>query len=145
MWLSSTGMIHYTAGAMIDGDGSGGNKENDPDFQPDTTYHLQGIALNSRTVPFIVLPPQVIKSVNPVVMGCECRLFNGVTQRSCVAIVGDIGPHSKLGELSIRAADLLGIPSNPRTGGESRHVIQYSVFPGEQATIDGITYPLQRA
>jgi hypothetical protein len=74
-------------------------------------------------------------------MGCQCYItFNGVT---IPAIAADAGPHNKDGELSIRAAQLLGIPSSPINGGRSQHDILYEVYPGIPGQFNGITYPLQ--
>lgn len=49
--------------------------------------------------------------------------------RGIGAVVADIGPHGKLGELSIASAEGLGIPSSPRNGGVGGGV-DYAIFPG---------------
>ena len=87
-----------------------------------TWYRHPGMAVNdpaayvdSETVPFIVIPPLVYQRTAGVVRGCRARVtFNG---RSVDGVVADLGPRTKVGELSIAAARAVGIPPNPRTGG----------------------------
>lgn len=96
--------------------------------------------VDSEVVPYIVTPPQLIGMVGPVVMGCLSRVtYRG---KSVEAIVGDIGPKSHAGEASMACAKALGINNDPRKGGVVRGVF-YEFFPGKQATINGVTYPLQ--
>lgn len=97
--------------------------------------------LDSEKVPYIVVPPCIIRGVKGIVMGCRAIVeFNG---KSVVAMVGDAGPKTKTGEGSIALAKLLGIPSSPRTGGIDKPLVKYTIFPGVEATINGVTYPLQ--
>lgn len=63
--------------------------------------------------------------------------------KTCSAVVGDIGPHRKLGEISIACAAALGIDPSPTRGGEERHVVEYVIEPGVPAVVNGITYRLQ--
>jgi hypothetical protein len=96
--------------------------------------------VDSEKVPYVVTPPQLIGMVAPVVMGCRCVVtYKG---KSVEAIVGDIGPKSHAGEASMACAAALGINNNPKNGGVSSGVY-YEIFPGEQVTLDGVTYPLQ--
>jgi hypothetical protein len=134
----------FIADCDIDADGSGGNPYNDPYFQPDTSYHYKGEALNPYVVPFGVLPSSVIKAVKPVVLGCYMEAHYYKTGITVAGIVGDVGPTKKLGEVSCRMAELLGMNPHPNHGGEdSYNGVLYRVWPGRVATIDGITYPLQ--
>lgn len=66
--------IFFVADCDVDADGSGGNPYHDPYFQPDTSYHLNGKALNPHKVPFIVVPSSIIKAVKPVVLGCRAKM-----------------------------------------------------------------------
>lgn len=77
--------------------------------------------VDSETVPFIVIPG----GVQWAKLGMRARVtYKGKTAE---AIVADIGPRTKIGEGSIALADLLGIKSNPKTGGVSSGV-DYAIF-----------------
>jgi hypothetical protein len=131
VWVNDDStLISFTASAMIDGDGSGGNAYNDPDFQADTTYQP---ALNAELDHYIVLPPQVIRDVPGIVLGCRAVVRNRKTNVTAEAVVGDIGPRSKIGEISVALAQRIGVPSSPTRGGESDHVIDYWIYPGVAA------------
>lgn len=172
--LDEDGMISFSAGATIDGDGgfrtycppgaptqgldylaNAGGPGNwygvvtdiggDPVVQkPDdpfpgcyvsaTTYQRKEFGafdprryLDSETELFTVVPGPVRHMVGPVVMGCLAIVsYKG---KSRVAVVGDSGPASHLGEISIALARELGIPSSPKDGGISAGV-SYKMFPG---------------
>jgi hypothetical protein len=137
-------IVHFVADADIDADGSGGNLYHDPCFQPDTTLHgPDGRALNANQVPFAVVPPQVIQKTQGIVLGSECLITNTITKRQVLCVVGDVGPTSKVGEISVAAARAIGVPPNPVHGGECRKVIDYEVRVGKPATINGVRYELQ--
>lgn len=112
----------------------------DPDGQSDTSLHLNGKPIDASKVPFIVLPPEVIKAVTPMVLGCKCSAtWRGVT---VFGVVADIGPHYKLGEGSMEMLHRLG--ANSRwNGGIDEQEVTYRVWPGEPAVVDGIQYSLQ--
>lgn len=138
------GRCYFIANCSIDADGSGGNPYNDPYFQPDTAYRYKGDALNPYKVPFIVLPSSLIQAVIPVVLGCRARMTNLKNGRSAEGIVGDVGPSKKLGECSCAMAEMVGMSGHPNHGGISDYNgVLYEWWPGEQTTINGITYPLQ--
>lgn len=99
--------------------------------------------VDAATVPFMVVPPQIIKGVAGIVLGCRGRITDTRTGRRVDVVVADAGPRTKDGEASIAAARLLGIPSSARTGGEDEPVFLYECWPGQPAVIDGVTYPLQ--
>lgn len=99
--------------------------------------------LDSASVPFIVVPPLIVRGVPEIVLGSRAQITNLRNGRSILAVVADIGPTRKIGELSIAAAQALGIDANPRTGGESERVVLYELWPGVAATVNGITYPMQ--
>jgi hypothetical protein len=111
-----------------------------PDVPSDSPYAY----VDSATVPFIVVPPLIINAVGPVVLGCRARAKNQSNGRVVECMVGDVGPRTKLGELSIAAAAALGIPSSPRTGGTNSRIVMYELWPGQQAGVNGVTFRLQR-
>jgi len=137
--VDNDGSIVYWGPAMIDGDGTG-LPHGDPDYQSTTSYKPD---LNADIDCYIVLPPQVIKAVAPIVLGCKAEVLNTITGLWTPAVVGDVGPHSKIGEISIATAEAIGVPSSPTTGGISDRVIYYRVYPGVPAVVNGKTYTLQ--
>ena len=131
--INDDGSISFSANGRIDGDGSG-SSHGDPDFQADTSlHHANGQALNADLESYCVVPPQIIMGVPGIVLGCKGQItYQGTT---ISAVVGDIGPHSKLGEMSIAAAAALGIPSSPTTGGIEGQGpgVHYQLWPGVAA------------
>lgn len=140
----ANGRVHFMGDADIDCDG-GSNPHHDPCWQPDTTLHLNGKPIDAETVPFIVVPPLIIKGVLGIVMGCLAQVTNTRNGKSCMAVVADSGPSKKIGEISPACAKAIGVDPNPNTGGEEKPVIFYELWPGKEAVINGITYPLQHA
>lgn len=133
--------ICYVARAMIDSDGAPNNPHKDKHWQAETSLTYQGQPINALTVPYIVVPPAIIHAVPGVVLGCEATVsYKG---KSIAAVVADVGPRDKLGELSVRAAELLGIPSNANTGGISTPSVSYTLTPGRAAVVDGVRYTLK--
>jgi hypothetical protein len=98
--------------------------------------------LNAETIPFIVVPPVIIHGVPGIVKGCKVRITDMVTRLICDAMVGDIGPRNKDGEVSIAAAKRLSVPSSPIIGGFSSPRFLYELWPGVPAVIDGVQYAL---
>lgn len=87
--------------------------------------------LDSMTVAYIVVPPIVISHTTGVVRGCRARVtWKG---KSIDCVVGDKGPRNRIGELSIAAARLLGMPDSPRTGGITQAEALYELWPGQPA------------
>ena len=140
--LFADGHILFTAKAAIDGDGSG-SSHGDPDFQPRTSWRNRGSSLNSDVDCYIVVPPVILDGVKPVVLGSQVQVFNRLNRKTSAAMVGDVGPSHRVGEISIALANALGIPSSPTTGGETSHVIQYTIYPGKPAVVGAKTYSLQ--
>ena len=135
---------YFVADADIDCDGSGGNPDNDPWFQPDTTLHDPfGRPLNAYRVPFVVVPPIICRRTRGMVLGSECLLTHTLTKRQVLCVVGDIGPTRKIGEISPAAARAIGVNPNARFGGESRHIIDYEIRVGKPAVINGVAYRLK--
>ena len=143
--LSGSGdeIVEFLADMDIDNDGSGGNPDNDPYHQNDTTLHRDGKALNAYEEPFVVVPPVICKKTNGLVLGSLCLVENTRTNSFCFAVVGDIGPMRKVGEGSPACAKQVGVNPNPVSGGESDKIIRYTIFVGVPAVIGGRRYVLQ--
>jgi len=139
------GRVWFIADFDVDVDGSGGNPQNDPYFQPDTTLHHDGKAINPYEVCGIVVPSWLPKSVGPIVLGCKARCTNLKTMESRYAVVHDLGPTKKDGEGTPKLAEAISINSNPNVGGEDSPIILYELWPGIPATVDGVTFELQPA
>lgn len=99
--------------------------------------------IDSEKVPFIVVPSPLVKKVKGVVLGSQARITNTQTGNSVMAVVADIGPAKHLGEASIAAAVALGLSGNPKSGGSSKKIFRYELWPGTPAEVNGVTYPLQ--
>lgn len=127
----------------VDGDGSGGNRECDPDYQPDTSLHFQGKPLNARRHIFAALPPELIRAVEGTVLGCKVHFLNTENGRECWGIAGDVGPEGELGEASIATADGLGIASSPTNGGTKRRIVQITIYAGIRGMIAGLLVALK--
>lgn len=140
--LHDDGHITFKAKAAVDTDGSG-PLHGDPDAQADTSLHLNGHALNADEDIYIVVPPAIRDGVTAIVLGCQASVLNAKTGMTTTAVVGDIGPHRKIGEISVACARALGINASPTRGGEDSHVIHYSIFPGMAAVVNGKQYHLQ--
>ena len=89
--------VWWTAKAAIDDDGSE-NRWRDPDWQSQTTLQYKGKPIDSERIPGIVVPPAIVQGVRPIVFGCQAAVtFNGRTE---LAVVFDLGPRSKVGEIT---------------------------------------------
>lgn len=109
-----------------------------PDFAPSDPSRY----VDSESVPYIVVSPLIRNAAKGVVLGCKARVtYKG---KSVDAVVADIGPRKKIGELSIAAAKAVGIPSSARSGGEERQIVEYEFFPDVPAVVNGVTYNLIR-
>ena len=100
-------------------------------------------AVDAWSVPYVVVNPHVQRNAAGVVLGCLATVeYQG---RSISAVVADVGPSGRIGEISVAAARALGIADSPLSGGVSRFEVSYTLYPGKAAVIAGVTYPLQRA
>lgn len=99
--------------------------------------------VDAATVPFIVVPPAIRDGVKGVVMGCQANVTNMKTGQHTAAVVADIGPRTKLGELSCACALAIGLNPSPISGGMDEHKVEYVLFPGVPAKVNGKTYGLQ--
>lgn len=134
------GSYEFQGDFDVDVDGSL-NWHRDPCGQADTSLHHNGQAIDSDAVPGIVLPPECIKFVPEMVLGCQAyATYKG---KEVAAVVFDVGPHNKLGEGSAELARRLGINDDPNHGGLDVPEVKYHWYPGVPAVVDGITYSLQ--
>jgi len=106
--------------------------------------------VDSATVPYIVVPPIIISGVAGVVLGCRATVTNTSNGKSVEAVVADVGPKDKIGEISVACAKAIGVSDDSAThpansGGVDAHIIHYQLFPGVAAVVDGVTYPLQHS
>ena len=131
--------VKYRAKAAIDSDGVGPH-HGDHTAQDQTTYKPD---LNADVDKYIVVPPAIRDGVKGVVMGCLANVTNTRNGKHTAAVVGDIGPHKKLGEISCACASALGLDPSPVHGGVDEHIIEYVLFPGIPAVVDGKQYKLQ--
>jgi hypothetical protein len=84
--------------------------------------------VDSETIPYCVIPNNktLLAILHPGDIGYVRNLRNN---RFSFAIFADVGPPDKIGEGSMRLAEKLGIPNDPRNGGAPDSV-QYILFPG---------------
>lgn len=98
--------------------------------------------VDSETINYIAIPPEIRSMSKGVVMGCRVKCFNRKTGKTAWGMVADIGPRKKVGEVSIAMARALGMNESPRVGGESSPVIEYTIYPNCFAEINGEQVPL---
>lgn len=99
-------------------------------------------AVDATAVAYVVVNPHVRLNAKGVVIGSKAVVtYQG---NSVDAVVADVSGPNDIGEISIAAAQTLGIPPSPRHGGVGRGV-QFEFWPGTPAVVNGETYLLQRA
>jgi hypothetical protein len=133
--------VHFRAKAAIDSDGVGPH-HGDRTAQDETTYKPD---LNADIDRYIVVPPAIRNGVKGVVIGCLANVTNTKNGKHTAAVVGDVGPHKKLGEISCACASAIGLNPSPVDGGIDEHAIEYVIFPGVPAIVNGKSYVLQPA
>jgi len=149
----ATGVYAYSSGMAIDTDGS--DADPDPDHQGETTWEdSNGQALGSHRVPFYVLGDDCWDRTTP----CPHFFYKerGLTGRQFAlmfyngkvigSIFGDTqtannqttsdNDSRELGEASVKAAQLLGIPSSGTTGGVDNGVTVV-MFSGSSWVVNG--------
>lgn len=132
------GAVYMEAGMDICADGRGGRALDPRNGQNRTALsYRNGSYLDSTTTPYVVVPMHVHKQY-----GIELGDHVFVKYRDNVveAIVGDIGPHYKLGEGSIRLARLLGMNRSTPNSAEAQRGVQYIVFPDSGDRTPGDRY-----
>lgn len=138
-------IVTFTAKFAICTDGMPKNLYGDKHWQRGTAYYNNGKFLNADKVPYIVVPPFIIKAVDGCIMGTEASAYNTLNGNESDAITGEKGPEDKLGEGSIELARRLAINPHPNHGGTKNKVVVYTIFVDEAAIVDGIKYKLQRS
>jgi len=133
--------VTWTAKAAIDSDGTGLH-HGDKTAQNHTTYKPD---LNADKDKYIVVPLAIRMGVHGVVMGCQAHVLNMRKGMRTDAVVGDIGPKKKLGEISCACAKAIGLDPSPVDGGTDDHIIKYEIWPNLSAVVDGKEYKLQPA
>ena len=149
----ATGVYAYSSGMAIDTDGS--DSDPDPDHQGETTWEdSNGQALGAHRVPFYVLGDDCWDRTSP----CPHFFYQerGMTGRQFAlmfyngkvigSIFGDTqtannqttsdNDSRELGEASVKAAQLLGIPSSGTTGGVDNGVTVV-MFSGASWIVNG--------
>ena len=101
--------------------------------------------LNSETIPYGVIPGPLRRLIKPIIMGCYGVVTNRHNGKRMEILIGDSGPATHLGEGSMALADGLGINSNPRTGGTDEPYLDWLIYPGVPALINGEQFNLQAA
>jgi hypothetical protein len=98
--------------------------------------------IDSTAVPYVVVNPHVRMKAKGVVIGCRARV--AYKTKTVDAVVADVSGGNDIGEISIAAAEELGIPSSPRHGGVDSGVT-FELWPGQAALVNGEIYQLQPA
>lgn len=146
--LANAGWPNHGWRSVLVDDGHGApTDDGQGNWYSQTTYAWRGRPLATRyvdatSVPYVVVNPIVRQKAVGVVIGCRARVTRGET--SIDAVVADVSGADDIGELSIKAAQLLGIPDSPRHGGVSGGVT-FEMWPGTAASLDGEDYELQPA
>jgi hypothetical protein len=117
----------------------------DPSGQGGTRWTYQGKPINGDIIPFVVVPPQIIKVTPEIVGGCIGTVeYKGITQP---VVVGDSGPSNKIGEGSPATLKALGLPAlHNGNGGLDTQEILYRIWPGVAARLvlgDGSIYQFE--
>ena len=133
------GSVSWMAKMAVDSDGVGPH-HGDRTAQNETTYKPD---LNADIDRYIVVPPSIRDGVKGVVMGCQGHCKNVLNGKETDVVVGDIGPHLKLGEASCATNLALGLDPSPVDGGTDEHIIFYQIWPNKAAMVDDCRYQLQ--
>lgn len=67
--------------------------------------------VDATTVPYVVVNPKVRQKATGVVIGCRARVT--YENNTIDAVVADVSGWNDIGEMSIRAAQLLHFPPRP--------------------------------
>ena len=121
-----------------------GDDHGDPYYQSETAYYNSGKFLDADKDKYIVIPPQVRKMPDPVVLGCQAKLTRLDTHKSHAAVTGEIGPDNKTGEAAICLAQIMN-PDVSANSGDSRLIYFYELWPGKPAVVNGKHYKLEPA
>jgi len=145
--LANAGWPDSWHGVLIDHGNDTPMSDGNGNLYSQTTYAWKGRPIPTRyvdstAVPYIVVNPLVRRKAVGVVIGSRGRItYDGV---SINAVVADVSGKHDIGEISIQAAAMLGIPSSPRHGGAAAGV-SFELWPGSAAVLAGEIYELQPA
>jgi len=119
------------------------DKDGSPDWASDktgasdTSLHYNGKALNGNIIPFIVIPPEIAKLTPEKFLGCVGYMEWQKTGKRVAVVVGDAGPHDKVGEASSAALAAVGAPTTKNgNGGIDLQEVLFRIWPGVPATLD---------
>jgi hypothetical protein len=117
---------------------------NDPTGAAGTSLHFEGKPINGNIVPFIVIPPEIANLTDDKFLGC----FGTFEWRGKVTpvVVGDAGPHNKVGEGSSATLAAVGAPTSKNgNGGIDLQECLFRIWPGVPARleIDGKVYQFE--
>jgi len=82
--------------------------------------------VDSESIPYIVLPGNSRFGAN---LSDLCMVYNPTNKQLCGGVFADTGPKNQIGEASIAMAKGVGVPGNPKNGGQA-HGLIYVVFTG---------------
>jgi hypothetical protein len=133
--FSLTNAVFWTADMDIDSDGRETavcNKQRDPDFQNELSCDTD---IAADETPFFVIP--MGKPANAKKRGIEIGQVAAIVYHNQVVyavFLDECGIKGVIGEASVATAKLLGIDSDPKTGGTDEPVT-YFVFTGKSGRI----------
>jgi hypothetical protein len=132
--FSLTNATFWTADMDIDSDGRETplcNKRRDPDFQNQLSC---GSNIAVDETPYFVIP--IGKPANSKKRGIEIGQVAAIiyNNRLVYAVYLDEGPSNLIGEASIATAKLVGVDTDPKTGG-TEGPVTYIVFTGKSGRI----------
>jgi Fungal chitosanase of glycosyl hydrolase group 75 len=114
---------------------------NDPTGDSNTSLHYNGTPLNGNVIPFIVIPPEIANLSAEKFLGCVGMIeWHGKAQ---AVVVGDAGPHNKVGEASSAALAFIGAPTTHNgNGGIDAQEVLFRIWPGVPARLEigGVVY-----
>ena len=108
--------------------------EKDKSGMAETHWKYEGKSINGDDIPFIVVPPQIIKMTPEIVGGCVGTME--YKDKTVACVVGDSGPSSKIGEASPAALRALGLPALENgNGGIDTQEVLFRIWPGVTARL----------
>lgn len=113
----------------------------DPTGQNSTSLKYEGKPLNGDIIPFIVIPQEIANLSPEMFLGCAGYMEWNSGRVSVV--VGDAGPHNKVGEASPAALKAVGAPTlDNGNGGIDKQEVLFRIWPGVPANlfINNVSY-----
>lgn len=105
----------------------------DADKLDGTAWQPGGKNLNADKIPYVVVPPEMLKAGSIKKGDFVLVKYNG---KETFAVVGDVGPARQAGEASMETARRLGMNPHPSYGGrdDKYQDVEYIVLPGSRDT-----------